>query len=243
MASQTTPGSRQSAFELKGRMVTLTVLRLSTTDIETLLRQLDERIAAAPDLLRAMPLVLDPQAIAAELPASRLAALLVELRNRNLMPVGLRGQGEDLERLAAETGLGILRQLVDGPEPQRHAESPATPEAAPVAGRIVRQPVRSGQQIYARGGDLVVLSSVSPGAEVLADGNIHVYGALRGRALAGVQGNTEARIFCLSLNAELIAIAGHYQVSEQIGEAERGRQVQIFLRGDSLYIAPLWNQG
>ena len=243
MATQTIPESRPATFELKGRMVTLTVLRLSTTDIETLLRQLDARMAIAPDLLRALPLVLDPQPIAAELSASRLAALLVELRRRALVPIALRGEGADLERLAAETGLGLLRQLADGPEPQRYDEPTAHQEAASVPGRIVRHPVRSGQQIYARGGDLIVLSSVSPGAELLADGNIHVYGALRGRALAGVQGNTEARIFCQSLNAELIAIAGHYQVSEQIGEAERGRQVQIFLRGDSLYIAPLGTQG
>lgn len=244
MATQTIPESRPATFELKGRMVTLTVLRLSTTDIETLLRQLDARMAIAPDLLRALPLVLDPQPIATELSASQLAALLVELRRRALVPIALRGEGADLERLAAETGLGLLRQLADGPEPQRPDEPTAHQEAASsVPGRIVRHPVRSGQQIYARGGDLIVLSSVSPGAELLADGNIHVYGALRGRALAGVQGNTEARIFCQSLNAELIAIAGHYQVSEQIGEAERGRQVQIFLRGDALYIAPLGNQG
>ncbi|MDN5849346.1 MAG: septum site-determining protein MinC [Nitrococcus sp.] len=243
MALQTTSESRPATFELKGRMVTLTVLRLSTTDIDTLLRQLDARMAAAPDLLRALPLVLDPQPVAAELSASRLAALLVELRRRALVPIALRGEGEDLERLATETGLGILRQLADGPELQRH-DDPAPPqEAESVPGRIVRHPVRSGQQIYARGGDLIIVSSVSPGAEVLADGNIHVYGALRGRALAGVQGNTEARIFCQSLNAELIAIAGHYQVSEQIGEAERGRQVQIFLRGDALYIAPLGHLG
>lgn len=243
MAPQTMSEPRSATFELKGRMVTLTVLRLSTTDVETLLRQLDVRMAAAPDLLRALPLVLDPQPVAAELSASQLAALLVELRRRALVPIALRGEGESLERLAAETGLGILRQLADGPVPQSHDEPAERGEAKAVPGRILRQPVRSGQQIYARGGDLVVLSSVSPGAELLADGNIHVYGSLRGRALAGVQGNTEARIFCQSLNAELIAIAGHYQVSEQIGEAERGRQVQIFLRGESLYIAPLGNHG
>lgn len=241
MAPQTSPGPRAAAFDLKGRMVTLTVLRLSSTDIESLLRQLDARMATAPDLLRALPLVLDPQPVAAELTASRLAALLVELRRRELVPIALRGEGEALERLAAETGLGVLRQLADGPDLQRQEERP--PEASALPGRIVTQPVRSGQQIYARGGDLVVIASVSAGAELLADGNIHVYGALRGRALAGVQGNTEARIFCQSLNAELVAIAGHYQVSEQIGEADRGRQVQIFLRGDALYIAPLGHPG
>lgn len=243
MAPQTIPGPRSATFELKGRMVTVTVLRLSTTDIETLLGQLDARMAAAPDLLRALPLVLDLQPVAAEVSASRLAALLMELRRRSLVPIALRGEGEPLKQLAAEVGLGLLSQLADDPQPHSPDKSATHGEAKSVPGRILHQPVRSGQQVYARGGDLIALASVSPGAELLADGNVHAYGALHGRVLAGVQGNTEARIFCQSLDAELIAIAGHYQVSEQISEAKRGRQAQIFLRGESLCIAPLSNHG
>jgi septum site-determining protein MinC len=102
--------------------------------------------------------------------------------------------------------------------------------------RLVIQPVRSGTQIYARGADLIVIAAVSPGAEIMADGNIHVYGALRGRALAGAGGDTEARIFCSRFEAELVSIAGHYLVSEQMPAAERGFPVQITLVDDRLTI-------
>jgi len=112
----------------------------------------------------------------------------------------------------------------------------------PVNGRTaltVTQPVRSGQRIYAHGSDLVVVTSISPGAELLADGHIHVYGTLRGRALAGVSGNAEARIFCHSLEAELISIAGYWRVREDLPEALIGKPVQIALDGERLTIEPL----
>jgi septum site-determining protein MinC len=102
--------------------------------------------------------------------------------------------------------------------------------------RLITQPVRSGTQIYARGADLVVTASVSPGAEIMADGNIHVYAALRGRALAGAGGDAEARIFCSRLEAELVSIAGHYLVSDQIPPEHRGLPVQIALVDDRLTI-------
>jgi len=100
--------------------------------------------------------------------------------------------------------------------------------------KIVHQPVRSGQQVYAAEGDLIILSSVSAGAEILADGNIHVYGSLRGRALAGVKGDTSARIFCHRLQAELVSIAGQYKISEDINKSMVGKPTQIFLDNDTL---------
>ena len=96
------------------------------------------------------------------------------------------------------------------------------------------QPVRSGTQIYARGGDLIVLSSVSPGAEIIADGHVHIYGALRGRAIAGASGDTEARIFVGKLEAELLCVAGHYLVSEAIPPEHIGQAVQVILTDDRL---------
>jgi septum site-determining protein MinC len=105
--------------------------------------------------------------------------------------------------------------------------------------KIIYQPVRSGQQIYAKGGDLIILAAVSPGAEILADGNIHVYGALRGRALAGVRGDTRARIFCHSLEAELVSIAGHYKISEDLQKSGWKTASQIGLIEDKLTITPL----
>ncbi|WP_333686911.1 septum site-determining protein MinC, partial [Methylococcus capsulatus] len=105
--------------------------------------------------------------------------------------------------------------------------------------KIIDQPIRSGQRVYANDGDLVVIATVSPGAELMADGNIHVYGSLRGRAMAGVKGDLDARIFCLDLQAELIAIGGHYKVSENLDGTARGRPVQIMLRDNALIIQDL----
>jgi septum site-determining protein MinC len=109
-------------------------------------------------------------------------------------------------------------------------------QPARAAARIVTEPVRSGTQIYARGTDLVVTASVSPGAEVMADGHIHVYGRLRGRALAGAAGDTAARIFCTRLEAELVSIAGRYLVSEQLPAEHQGSPAQIALVDDMLTI-------
>jgi septum site-determining protein MinC len=153
--------------------------------------------------------------------------------------VGVSGVAGALEAQARTCGVGVFPELFNtvperrgGDGNRRGSGSQGQP------GRIVEQPVRSGQQVYARGGDLVVLASVSPGAEVLADGNIHVYGTLRGRALAGVQGNREVRIFCRSLRAELISIAGQYQLSEHMGGGTEG-PVQVYLEDEALCIAPL----
>lgn len=117
------------------------------------------------------------------------------------------------------------------------AEHEAT--AAPAQTKVVIHPVRSGRQVYAQGGDLVVLASTSPGAELIADGHIHVYGALRGRALAGITGNTEARIFCRSLDAELVSVAGYWRVREDIPDDLIGKPVQIYLDSEHVTIEPL----
>jgi septum site-determining protein MinC len=122
-------------------------------------------------------------------------------------------------------------------QPSPGQPSPSQPERVIAAKTLlVTQPVRSGSQIYARGADLVVTAAVSPGAELMADGNIHVYGVLRGRALAGASGDAEARIFCSRFEAELVSIAGHYLVSEQMPPDERGLPVQIALVDDRLTI-------
>jgi len=105
--------------------------------------------------------------------------------------------------------------------------------------QLMRRPVRSGQQVYARDTDLIVMGQVGPGAEVIADNHIHVYGPLRGRALCGVTGNTEARIFCQSLEAELVSVAGNYRVLESIPEDLRGKPAQIWLDDERLNIEPL----
>jgi septum site-determining protein MinC len=220
----------QPAFELKGRMLTLSVLRLLTVDLAALAAQLDARMASMPGLFQHLPVVLDLEAVQDQAPD--LSALAGCLRQKGLLPVGVRAGDAALAERAAAAGLGAVNLGSESPRRGRTATPPA-------AGMVVRQPVRSGQQIYARGGDLVVLAPVSAGAEVLADGHVHVYGPLRGRALAGVQGNTEARIFCQSLEAELVSIAGAYRISENMQETGRGQPVQVYLDGEALRIERL----
>ena len=238
-------GECAAAFELKGRMATLTVLQVLTTDPDALLVQLDARLARAPGFFDGMPLVIAPDE-AVELDSGTLQALVAGLRDRGLLPVA----AADLPvSTAAAAGLGVLRNLgaagaVTAQAPAERRERSAASgslSGAPAGGpaRLVTQPVRSGQQIYARGGDLVVAGAVSAGAELMADGHVHVYGTLRGRALAGVQGDVNARIFCQSLQAELVAIAGHYRLSEQIDAALRGAAAMIRLDGDELAVDAL----
>jgi len=235
MLSSSHSATASSAFELKGRMLTLSVLRLLTTDVPTLAQQLDAKTAAAPEFFQNLPVLLELEAVQGQ--PLDLAALVASLRERGLMPVGLRGADPSQVQAGAALGLGVVQ---GGSEAKRAAEPKREAPPPPAgAGMVVRQPVRGGQQVYARGGDLVVLASVSPGAEILADGHIHVYGTLRGRALAGVQGDRNARIFCHNLDAELVSVAGIYRVSESIQTAERGRPVQIRLDGDALRIEPL----
>lgn len=231
------PKEPPSAFELKGRLTALTVLRVLTADLEALRAQLDARIAAAPELFQSFPVLLDFEALAPEAQSSfDIARLDRLLRERSFVPVGIRGADAVLAGIAAGVGLGVLAAGAATEADRNRGGDGANPAASNL---LVQKPVRSGQQVYARGGDLIVLSTVSPGAEILADGNIHVYGALRGRALAGVGGNTQARIFCRRLEAELVSVAGHYRVSEQIPAASRAREVQICLRDERLVIEPL----
>ncbi|MGC2201295.1 MAG: septum site-determining protein MinC, partial [Stellaceae bacterium] len=140
-------------------------------------------------------------------------------------------------------GLASFAPSATQPSRVRETERPPIAAPSPQSGSpakslLVTQPVRSGTQIYARGTDLVVTAPVSAGAEIMADGNIHVYAALRGRAHAGASGDLEARIFCSRLEAELVSIAGHYLVSDQLAPEQRGSAVQIALVNDRLTIAP-----
>ena len=143
---------------------------------------------------------------------------------------------------AAPSGAPDAGETADEPETEAETETEAAeaPESAHgTTARLITQPVRSGRQVYAHGGDLVVMSSIGAGAELLADGHIHVYGALRGRALAGVSGDREARIFCRSLEAELVSVAGYWRVRDDIPETLIGKPAQIFLDGERIAIEPL----
>jgi septum site-determining protein MinC len=208
---------------------------LREVDLAAIAAHLAAKIRQAPGFFLHMPVVIDLEWLADTVVMVDFPALTRLLREHGMIPVGVRHGGADLQAAAAQAGLPVLvdSRTAAG---QRTNLVEANP---PRRSRIVTQPVRSGQQIYAAQGDLIVLGAISPGAEVLAEGNIHVYGPLRGRALAGVKGDLEARIFCQSLEAELISIAGHYRVIEQVDEAYRDKPVQMYLAEDRLLIETL----
>ena len=228
-------GEEAPPFELKGSLFTLTVLHLFQLDRAAIERHLAEKIKQAPSFFNNTPVVIDLEGMTDSPDGLDFNGLYELLRAHGMVPVGIRN-GTPMQQAAARlAGLPALpesRSANNGKKPERA-------EAALMRSRIVSHPIRSGQQIYAPEGDLIVLGAVSAGAEVIADGNIHVYGALRGRALAGVRGATETRIFCQSLEAELVSIAGRYRISEQIDPADRGKATQIHLMEDRLIIEHL----
>ncbi|WP_166251668.1 septum site-determining protein MinC [Marinobacter salicampi] len=249
MTETATTGAQQS-FQLKGATVPMTSLELLYFDSDSFEATLRDKIRQAPGFFRDVPLVISLekyQGAANELDFFQMIGIC---RRHSIHVVGVRGGDDDHNRLARNASLalipaGAVRER-PAPEPDdkivtEDVQTPAsTPQAAsPVAARIVTQPVRSGQQVYAPEGDLVILAPVQAGAEVLAAGNIHVYGPLRGRALAGVHGLETARVFCQSLEAELVSIAGHYKISEDLQDQGWKSAVQIQLRDNLLVVTPL----
>lgn len=231
------------AFKLKGRLYTLTVLQLFETDSALFVEQLAAVVSKAPRLFDHTPVVLDCSALSeAALDASQfnLAEFCHALRASGLIPVAIQGGGALFNALAQSQGLGVLNGSSNQDKPWiGDNPSSAIAEVASelIKTKLVTMPVRSGQQMVSKGGDLVVTASVSHGAELLADGNIHVYGALRGRALAGIAGDKHARIFCQSLDAELLSIAGIYRLRDAIEPTTS--PCQIFIQDDRIQIEPL----
>ncbi|MEJ1096588.1 MULTISPECIES: septum site-determining protein MinC [unclassified Pseudoxanthomonas] len=251
----------EQAGELKIGQVGIANLRIRTLNVPQLVREMRERVERAPKLFGRAAVIIDFGGLAKTPDTATAQALLDGLREAGVIPVALAYGTREIEQLAEQLGLPLLAKFraqyepVGGgsvPAPQRgktvaeaapaRAAAP-TPAAAPAraapakSGMLQKTPVRSGQQLYAENRDLTVLSTVSAGAEVIADGSIHIYGALRGRALAGAQGDTDTRIFCREFHAELVAIAGHYKVMEEVPKELRGKPVQIWLDKDQLKIA------
>lgn len=234
-------------FQLKGSMLAITVLELARNNLESLDRQLAAKVALAPNFFSNTPLVLALDKLPAGEGAVDLPALMRVCRQHGLRTLAIRANRIEDIAAAIAIDLPVLppsgareRPLepVEGEAPKKKAEKPPEPTLKPT--KIITSPVRGGQQIYAQGCDLVVIAPVSPGAELLADGNIHVYGPMRGRALAGIKGDTKARIFCQQLGAELVSIAGQYKVSEDLRRDPLwGAGVQVSLSGEVLNITRL----
>ncbi|MDG5495500.1 septum site-determining protein MinC [Niveispirillum sp. BGYR6] len=258
---------RDAPFQLRGSTFTMMVLKVSDPRNPNFFPVLSGKIAQAPNFFRHAPVVLDLDDLPAGVPFD-FESFIKLLRNLGLIAVGLQGGTKEQQDAALAVGLALLqaprgkvemfdplagtgRSPAQGlanvqaqAQPPAHAPAPAAPvmpepPPPPRASMLVTEPIRSGRQIYAAGCDLIVVGPVSPGAELLADGSIHVYGTLRGRALAGVSGDQNARIFCQSLEAELVSIAGLYRVSEDMDKDIRRRQVQIYLNNGFLHIDPV----
>lgn len=226
------------SFQLKGTSVTLTVLELYSPNLEHFDTSLRQKILQAPLFFRSTPIVVDLQKLDDPAGNLNLAEVIAELKNNSLVPVALRGGDAIHQKAALEMGLGVLS--INRREEIEEEPKPPLPVPPTSATRVITKPVRSGQQIYAQGGDLLILSSVSVGAEIIADGHIHVYAPLRGRALAGVSGDTSARIFCSHLESELVSIAGFYKLSDQLKTSSCWKKAaHVFFEDKNLRVEPL----
>jgi len=235
------------AFDIKSASLDLLALLLKTAEPAELQTALDARFGNATETAsEAFMLDLDGLPNAMELP---LAELLPLFSRYGIRVVGLRHSSRSLATLAGQYGLAFSQTsapprgtLTEAAAPEAPTTPSTAPTPAPVPAQtlIIDRPVRAGQQIYARGGDLVVLAMISAGAEVIADGNIHIYAPLRGRALAGARGNMAARIFTQSMEAELVSIAGVYRTIEQrLPESILGKPTQIYLDSERLVMTAL----
>jgi septum site-determining protein MinC len=254
------------AGELKIGQVGIANLRVRVLDVPRLVAEMRERVQRAPKLFERAAVVVDFGSLTRCPDAASARTLLDGLRGAGVLPVALAFGTSEVEALSREVGLPLLAKFraqyertgpTDGaseastPAATAAVAAPAAPVAASVEpgerpapaaaspGLVHAAPVRSGQQVYAQGRDLTVCAAVGAGAEVMADGSVHVYGPLRGRAMAGALGDTGARIFCREFHAELIAIAGHYKVLDEIPKQFHGKPVQIFLQHDDLVIEEL----
>lgn len=223
------------AFKLKGRLYTFTVIQVLNTNSEMFTQQLIDTVTRAPKLFDKTPVVFD-LSLVNQLEFD-LQELLQLVRSHGMLPVAIQGGNAAHDTLAHGQGLAVLHASATQDKPIIEQPLEHSHQAEPSKTKLLTTPVRSGQQVVAKGADLIVTSAVSHGAELLADGSIHVYGALRGRALAGISGDKEVRIFCQSLEAELVSIAGFYRLSDAIEPINK--PCQIYLLDDHIQIEPL----
>ena len=242
-----------TAIDIRYGQIGLVQLRIRTMDTGAILDELTGRIATAPNFFRRTAVCLDLSELGIAPEISELRGVVDAVRRAGMLSVGLAGGSGDLETLATALNLPVLSAFRPSSFPGAVVAQPvavavavaAAPAAEPaavavevgLASMIQAQTVRSGQRVYARHRDLIVAAGVGAGAEVIADGCIHVYGTLRGRALAGVHGQLTARVFCQEFHAELVSIAGVFRVFETIPPELAGKPVQAWLDGDNLLFA------
>jgi len=245
--------------DIKFGQVGIANLRLKRLEPDELQRELVEKVQNAPNLFARAPVVVDLSHLPSLPGLDEIRDVLARIREAGMLPVGLSYGTSENEELARALDLPLFAKFRAAYERSGKAEAEPEPEPAPrrkaaasapapapqptrtdtTIGMLYDKPVRSGQQVYARGRDLILTSLVGNGAEVIADGSIHIYGALRGRALAGAQGDAAARIYCQEFHAELVSIAGQYRVFEDMPQDLKGQPVQAWLDGDRLMLAKL----
>lgn len=248
-------GSAPPIFDLKSASLQMVALVLKTADLAELRRELQARLGDTPNFFSNDPVLIDLAAVREAAEPIDFAALATLLRGHRMLPLAVRSGSAEQHAAALEAGLAeaaddvpvaeapraepVVREVVK--EVVREVVTEVVrevPTPAPVM--VVDKPLRSGQQVYAKGGDLVVLAVVNYGAELIADGSIHVYAPLRGKAIAGARGNADARIYSTCFEPELIAIAGTYRTAETpLPDEVRGKPAQVRLDGDKLRMEPL----
>ncbi|MFV7770366.1 septum site-determining protein MinC [Shewanella marisflavi] len=218
---------QKPSLELKGSSFTLSVLHIKNADLDRVASELDGKLAIAPQFFIGAPLVVNLSAISN--PEYNLAGLKDLLISRQLVIVGITGAPTAIANQAKALGLALIKS---GKQSQTQPQLPKTT-------KIVKQNIRSGQQVYAKNGDLIIIGAVGNGAEVIADGSIHIYGSLRGKAMAGASGDKNAVIIAQTLDAELVSIAGQYWLTENLQAHASIKSGCIRLDGDSLTVEAL----
>ena len=247
ISSQSAP--RGQTFQVRGSVQTILALRLLAPADPAFFVDLQAKVAHAPDFFRDAPIVLDVAQVAT-LPPIDLVQFCDRLKSMRLLPVGIQNASPAwLERAQAanlavfspskNTGKAPAEAPAAETQPASQPQPKRVDKVSSAAGQIISQHVRGGQQIHNDDGDLVVLASVSDGAEIAAAGNIHVYGSLRGRAFAGTDGDESAMIFCDSMDAQLISIAGVHLLSDEIESSVRKKRVRIHLSEQGLVVTPV----
>ena len=231
--------TQNDSLLLKADLMPLTVLKLKHSDMSHIRTELEEKIKQAPQYFTHAPVVIDVNEVDTK-DQMNLAELCATLKSCQIIPVGIKGLTKKSHQHAIDQGLAIVKNSLEKKVDSSKSTSDNQSQVADTAKRpykLITKPIRSGSQVYAKGADLIILSSVNTGAEVIADGNIHIYGPLRGRALAGARGDEQARIFCESLDAELVSIAGHYLVKEKIQLPKSKKPLlQIYLDNNTLHV-------
>ncbi len=227
-----------AAFDLKAGQFTIPTLMLRESDVDALDDFLAEHVARSPAFFDQAPVAIDLSALPSREQLADFPMIVGMLRGHGMIPVGVRGASDEQKQQALALEMAVMPGLRK-PSAGHRSEPAVKTAPSAVQTLVIEKPVRSGQRIFADSGDLVLLAGVSSGAEVLAEGHIHAYVPLRGRVMAWVSGNPDARIFCRELGAELVSIAGRYRVSENLESRYLGRAVQISLNGDRLDFRPL----